>query len=252
MARNFNGNEAVVLSKGALSLAGAYSALAMVKLNSGGDSSWQSLITFTNSGTFVSMFGRTPNPYGNGANKLSFSNTAYGFDVLSTVSVTSSDGWVVLGATKPSGSANVRMHFLKSGTWTHEVAQINNSGGGAATPPSLGTWTTPTLGYTSATDPLSAEVAWAALWDVELSDIYVERVATSWLHLLSSSPAAAWLLDQSATSMKVNDWTGGGASEASLTGTAVSTVSVPFITYGDSEIAIASELTRPYANVSVR
>ncbi|MFF0867620.1 hypothetical protein ACFYUV_38065 [Nonomuraea sp. NPDC003560] len=140
----------------------------------------------------------------------------------SAFTVTSSDGWVLVAATKAAGSATPRMHkyVYSTGAWTHQdgsaaIADAGPVGGGTAF-------------FGSASD---SDIAAVGIWDRVLSDGEVESLAHSLVAWSASAPVGMWVLDQADTAQTVPDWTGRGGQQNSITGTIVATSSAP-IGYG--------------------
>jgi hypothetical protein len=88
------------------------------------------------------------------------------------------------------------------------------------------------LGETD-TDFFGGDIAAAGMWGRVLSDAEVELLTFTLIGWHAAVPTALWHLDQSATTQGVSDLTGGGANQSALTGTTVSTNSVPLFNYGD-------------------
>jgi hypothetical protein len=156
----------------------------------------------------------------------------------STLTVTVSDGWVLAAVTKNDvNPSTVRFHkyVYTTDTWTHE-----NSGTtlGDSTQPStslaIGNWSDASLGF-----PVAGDIDMVGIWNYNMSDAQVECLPfdlAAWY--APAIPRGLWKLDQSSTGQKVIDMTGGGANQDSLTGTAVSTSSVPLWTPGASPMGV--------------
>ncbi|MFF0860891.1 hypothetical protein ACFYUV_03960 [Nonomuraea sp. NPDC003560] len=139
----------------------------------------------------------------------------------STFTVTTSDGWVLVAATKAVGTTTPRMHkyVYSTNTWTHE----NGSASFADSGPAITTWF---MGSQS-----DCDLAAVAAWDRVLSDSEIESLAHSLMSWPVTAPQGMWVLDQADTTQTVPDWTGRGGQQSSITGTAVATSSAP-IGYG--------------------
>jgi hypothetical protein len=131
----------------------------------------------------------------------------------------------VVAISKAAGTTAPRFHKYKVSTnvWTHE-----NAGATIADPttPSQG----PTIGGIAAN--ANIELGVVGLWNVVLSDAQIEALPFSLSSWRQIGPSAMWLFDQQAIAQKIRDMSGGGANEATLTGTSVSTSSVPLLSYG--------------------
>lgn len=147
----------------------------------------------------------------------------------STFTVLVSEGWVLVGVTKATGTVVPRFHkyVFSTDTWTHtdsatSIANAAVPGGGCK----LGAKAGPG-------DFFDGDLAGAAVWDIVLADTQVEALPFGLLPWFApATPKALWLLDQSAVGQKVLDLTGNGSDETAITGTAVSTGSVPVFNIG--------------------
>lgn len=209
MARNFdNADDTVITALGACDVLPPFTVA--VLFLTGADGADQNLFTTNGGGNRLVLYRRS-------SNKVSYASDDSSHST-STFTVTTSDGWVIVAASKVSGSAAARLHRYAFGTntWTHEdgdtaVGDHSSAAGGQIY-----------LSYACGSD-----IECTALWNYVLTDAQVETLATSWQHWVSLAPVGGWLFDQSLTTQNVVDWTGGGANQSSLVGTAVSTSSVP-------------------------
>lgn len=162
-----------------------------------------------------------------------------GGEATSTLTVLTSSSWVLVAVTKASGSATPRFHRLVYSTnvWTHEAGSGAITDGGS--PGAGGTFRT----AWQTGDLFQGDIAAIGIWPSALSDSQVEALAYSLAHWHAVAPQAMWVFDQSATMQSVLDWTGGGANQSSLTGTAVATTSVPVLGYGASPVAVSNVIT---------
>jgi hypothetical protein len=130
----------------------------------------------------------------------------------------SSDGWVIIGFSKATGSATVRAHkyVLSTDTWTHSnLGSIGDSFG--LTPDLV------RIGNQSANSgALNGNLALAAVWDSVLSDGDIEDL-TSLGAWRAADPAGLWLFTQESTDDPVEDLTGNGADQVAIGGTTVVT-----------------------------
>lgn len=156
-------------------------------------------------------------------NRLNYANTVGNGD--STFTVVSSENWVLVAGSKAAGTAKPRLHkyVYDTDAWTHADSGDPAFGDGS-TPGSSGLFR---LGLTS-----SMDIQIAGFWARVLSDAEVEQLALTLQGWLAAAPTAAWLFDQSLTTQKLVDWTGGGANESSIVGTSVPTASAPIFSYG--------------------
>lgn len=126
--------------------------------------------------------------------------------------------WVIQVITKATGSATPRYHLYRNGTWRHADGQAalgnpsTQAGGNIRIPSFAG------LSF----DPL--DVAVAAQWNgTALSDGQIETLTTNlqsqdWFDL---DPSGLWNFNQASTGTAVDDVTGNGADQTSITGTTV-------------------------------
>lgn len=136
------------------------------------------------------------------------------------------DDWVLLGWSKTAGSSTPRFHRYKYSTdaYIHEDGTVTFGDGRTVNHVRIGQY--------EGVNNLNAEVAVVAVWNRVLSDAEFEALPFSLQAWHALAPAALWPLDQSATTQSVLDLTGGGANQTTLNGTAVSTASVPVLSYG--------------------
>lgn len=136
--------------------------------------------------------------------------------------------WYVVAGSKAAGVGLIR-HALfdySTGTWTH---QSPTSAADAGTTP-----TSITIGRhaTSTAQAWDGDIVVGALWRRALGVADFERLPYSLQAWMAAAPSAAWLLDQQSVAQPLLDWTGGGANQTAITGTAVSAESVPWFSYG--------------------
>lgn len=211
--RTFAGNEVVAFTKATIAFTGAFTFLTLIRLNAAGDAAYNSMFGGNNSGAFAWQFSRTP------ANVIQVDPGTGG----STFTLVGADGWLIVGVTKAAGSVAPRAHIFKAGAWTHQ-----NFGSAQS---DLPTWNEPRVGWSSATDPLNADVHWTAAWNSELTDGNIEGILSGGFMddfaLSALAPDALWYFDQAAVGTSVSDLTGHGNDQSSRTGTAVSSGDIP-------------------------
>lgn len=155
-------------------------------------------------------------------------NRLYGWNIggyAPTITVSTTDNWVLLAVTKVPGTNTPRFHkyVFDTNTYTAENA------GGTAVDGSAGSGAV--IGN-SGGDVFQGDMAVVGSWDYALSDEQIKGLAHSLQNWYASAPKGLWLLDQASTSMPVLDATGNGANQTGINGTAVSTQSQPAISYG--------------------
>lgn len=144
----------------------------------------------------------------------------------SALTFTVADGWSLIGCSKDTGTVAPRFHkYTYAGnSWTHQ-----NSGTSVANY-SVSSSEGPSLGYIA--NSYNGELALVGLWNVILTDAQVECLPFSLASWFQVNPMGLWLLDQASTSQKVLDLSGNGSHENGISGTSVSTSSVPVFSYG--------------------
>jgi hypothetical protein len=140
-------------------------------------------------------------------------------------------GWQFLAVTKAAGASNVvdgTRYVYSNNTFTNTASSVVGN--------PAGTIARPYIGALGATDFFLGDIAIVAFWSRKLAATEVANLPFSLQAWYTSAPTAAWLLDQAATGQKIRDFTGGGANESTLTGTTVSTNSVPVFGYWDHQM----------------
>lgn len=135
----------------------------------------------------------------------------------------SASNWYAISASKATGTTTPRLHVYDctAGTWTHENA--------SGTRPNSSTPTTRNaLGVNSAGTGafFTGTIQLAAFWSSVLDDTATAALI-SLSAVIAAAPNALWILDQASTAIPVPDYTGNGADETALTGTTVSSVTIP-------------------------
>jgi hypothetical protein len=227
MARTFDGSgDFIKTSVGACALTGAFTVVCVIRRNSN-STSYHNLLTAQTGALTGSQYGLEIESNGDG-NNLQIQSGNTGFQA-SSFTVTTTDGWCLVAGGKASGTATPRMHkyVYSSNTWTHQ-----NAGGTLGNPSSVsggvlafGTWE-------NDLDDYDGDLAVAAIFDRNLTDVEVEQLAHTLQGWYAAGPVGMWIFDQSAIGQTVIDNTGNGANQSSITGTAVATSSAPGPGYG--------------------
>lgn len=140
----------------------------------------------------------------------------------STTTSLSTSTWYLIGATKATGTATPRIHIYActGATWAHENA--SSSIANSSTPA-----TRAQLGVTPAGAAyMNGNVQLAAVWDSVLDDTAMETLV-SLTAIIDASPVGLWILDQASTATAVTDYTGNGADQSAISGTSVTTDTIP-------------------------
>lgn len=138
------------------------------------------------------------------------------------------DGWAMFAVTKAAGASSPRFHYYvyATDTWTRASATTAVTGTTTAR-------TSVRIGSAaSGSNTLNGDIAAVAAYSVALTDEQVGSLPSSLSTWAALGPTAMWVLDQADVSQPVIDWTGGGANQSAITGTAVSANSVPILSYG--------------------
>jgi hypothetical protein len=227
--RLFNGTtDAIVCLPGAAaSMAAApFTYAALMKRN---DTALQPIMAFANNAT------TTSSTFSNGlattrvqAAATNNFYTACVADSIPTLAVVNADNWVLLVATKASGSVAVNHHRYVLGTATMTRAAGGAIADGAA--PS-GTFRF-AFGKDEFTNFGAFYLATAAVWSVALSNAQVDEItsALSTASMFNNSagvPKALWDFNQASTATPVPDLSGGGADQTAIAGTTVDTGNDP-------------------------
>ncbi len=132
--------------------------------------------------------------------------------------------WYLVVVTKDTGTVAPRFHIydIAANSWVHNTGVSTTANSAVpVTQTTIGSTATAAVGF-------DGDIAVGAIWNVVLSDVQCEALfgpIQNWF--APAVPTAMWLLDQGDTAINVLDITGGGANQTSLSGTTVSTNSVP-------------------------
>jgi hypothetical protein len=224
MARAFAaGSDVVTLSPGTAAgiTFGTFGLIVRRGSDSGGGS-WTSLMTIWTGGT-----PRASVTF-DGSDNLAFEGGPG--DGSSAVSLKTADGWALVTWSKATGSAaiNVQKYLFATDAWsTGSISAMGNWTGGTSL--QIG------QGISSAFD---GDIAVAGVWGRALSDAEIKNLPFSLHAWHAAAPNGLWVLDQSLTTQAVGDLTGGGANQSAITGTTVSTSSVPVFNIGDGPVLV--------------
>ena len=90
-------------------------------------------------------------------------------------------------------------------------------------------------------EAFDGDIAVAGVFPGVLSDAAIESMPFTLAAWYSLTPLALWVLDQQAVAQTVNDLAGGGSQQSAITGTTVSTQSVPLFNYTDGAVEVTRE-----------
>jgi hypothetical protein len=157
-----------------------------------------------------------------------------GISAISTLSTAISVGWMLVAATKAAGG-NPVVHYryqYSSDSWSSESVGTSIADASAADGVSLGA-------PPSGASRLQGDLAAAAVFPGRvLTAGELTSLPYSFASWLALQPGAMWVLDQQDVGQSVVDWTGGGANQTAITGTSVSTGSVPILSYGHRVVGV--------------
>ncbi len=148
--------------------------------------------------------------------------------------IASAGEWLLLTGSKAAGTQPISagMYRYSTDTWSRETLASRGDPVGAAT--------TINHGYhvTASGVGLDGDLAVGALWKRSLTATEFDSLPYSIAAWLSLAPSGLWAFDQSLTSQALLDLTGGGANQTAISGTSISTASVPILSYGHPILAV--------------
>lgn len=164
---------------------------------------------------------------GSGANnnELGYQSNAGGTFVAGQQILTTDD-WCVDALTKGAGTVAPIGYKCILGGADSEVTAANNVADHVANDLSLGSVRFGGAGF----GDLSALVAVVGALNAKLTFADIKSLKllwSNWVALFAGAGAGLWRFDQASTSDPVNDQTGNGANQTSLTGTSVNTTDIP-------------------------
>lgn len=151
---------------------------------------------------------------------LSLGLSSAGVAQQGTSTFLSTDGLVIAGVDWDAVNVNFHKFVFSPEAWTHQNAAASDTTGGAAP----GTNGFMTFGQWEGTDQNNSRYVCAAVWNRVLSTAEWELLGggiSAWSQL---NPLGLWDFRIGATSMAVNDITGGGGSQSSQAGTSVAAI----------------------------
>lgn len=239
MARTFDGTDDFIThSIGGCNITGPHSIAAIVRRNV--NSVKHTIISLTDSSTVNERIRMGLND--------SDARVIYATDgqggATASVTLVASEGWALVAGNKPAGTSTPRLHKYVYGTnaWVHangDITRVDNTAPGTGGKVLFGRRTSATPDY------LNGDTLLIGVWNRELSDAEFERLPFSLLHWHASAPVGLWLLDQSLTTQNVVDFTGNGANQTAITGTAVATNHPPVWNRGHEMVTVT--VTAPAA-----
>lgn len=156
---------------------------------------------------------------------------------IATAGMTSASGWGLVAVTKATGTVAPRGHryLYSDNSWVHAdsgTTLANGSGAGSGTV---------RFANRAGSEWFDGDILVAGVYNAVLTDAQIEQLPFSLLSWFApSSLRGLWLMDQSLTTQAVVDWTGGGANQSAITGTAIATNNTPVFGYGHRVIHVNS------------
>lgn len=158
---------------------------------------------------------------------------------LSTVQAQtlSTSVWYFLLVRKGTGNVTPRfsVYNYTTSAWSHQAGSMGCPNW--PTPGASGTIRQSNAGTSDFHDgEIAVRAAWSNLLPWAATSGGDPLIEATGMHLslaawFNATPTALWVYDQSATTQTIPDLTGGGANQSSLSGTTVSTLSVPSFSY---------------------
>lgn len=156
---------------------------------------------------------------------------------VSSNHITSTSDWYFAVTRKSTGGSTPRssVYSYTNDSWAHS---IHSAGQVEATAPgSSGTIRIESAGAEQFDGDIAVRAAWsnALPWAADTTGDAILESSGLPFNLMAwyaAVPSALWVFDQSDTTQNILDLVGGGASQSSLSGTSVSTNSVPTFSYG--------------------
>ena len=153
--------------------------------------------------------------------------------------------WVTAVVRKATGTTTPRLSWYNHSTkaWTHANAGATTANGtapgasGSSTPPPTAPTAKPGKATSPSPPPGPTRLKWSAdaTGDAQIIDAGLHLSLNAWI---AAAPSGLWVWDQSATAQIVGDRAGGGAGQSAISGTTVSTLSLPDLGYGAPTIQL--------------
>jgi len=210
-SRSFDGNDSIVVSAGTLSTWTYGTWFAVMKRNSTG---YNGIVNAHNAS--VQVIGGLEVMGSFDGHHLGY--MGHNTSRQSALSIQNSDGWVLIAASKATGSQVCRFHKYRfsDATWTHENSDSALADGSQ-------TVSTVRFGIWEGSDFFNGLLASAGVWrQTVLSDASIETLIAGLSAAMVLNPTALWGFNQSSIATPVSDLTGHGANETSIVGTATS------------------------------
>lgn len=143
---------------------------------------------------------------------------------LSGFNVLTADGWVLIAASKASGTVAARLHkyVFNTATWTHDnAANTAANSGVAATSARIGSTQSPAVFF-------GGDIGILGVANTVLNDSAIEALTSGEAAWDSAGFVAKWMLDQASTATPVDDDIG-AADQSAITGTSVTATNIPWV-----------------------
>lgn len=222
MARTFNGTSDVITCTMSTGVANWLFGTMVAVVKRANDTNWNGPMCR------VQVGGTTPESFLDIAPTAHATNNALWCDfgassatASNTPKVLSADGWVLVAAAKATGSVAPVYHYyvFNTGVWTRVTGTAQGDSIGA-------TGGTITLGNTVG-DFFAGDIDVLAFFPTALNNTQMDTLVTSLSAWDALTPTAMWVLDQASTATAVQDRTGNGANQSSISGTSIASTSSP-------------------------
>lgn len=186
MSRRFSGtNDAVAWSIGGASCTGAWTFAVILKLDTG--VTWQGMLgtSITATGSEIGI-----ERHGTGGDFASITGGGAG-TMQSGLAISSADGWMLLAASRPSGSNQI-VRYTKypiGGSPSHSNSNATGHDNSAAQD---GIY----FGHTDGVDDFDGWLACAGIWTTNLNDAQMESLASTMTRANWQSTSPAFLVDE--------------------------------------------------------
>ncbi|WP_213005271.1 LamG-like jellyroll fold domain-containing protein, partial [Paractinoplanes toevensis] len=233
MARNFNGSTDFLRGSAAIPgtvFTAGFSLVIVLRPTFLSSTVWPFGIGSSTSGNY-SIRIEAPGPY------VTYREGGSSYSPASNL-VVPTNVWSLIAITKPAGTSSPRMHLYRYDTdaWARSTSSSSFATGLASNTSAL-------IGSNpSPSAPFAGDIAACAVFNAALSDTQLDVLPYSLSGWLNGLTEALWVLDQQSTGQNAPDLTGRYGTQAAITGTTVSTASVPILSYGHP-ILVATHAT---------
>lgn len=228
MARSFNGTSDVITMTASSPIANWLFGTMVAVVKRGNNTNWNGPVCRVQTGGTVPESFLDISPTAHATNNALWYDFASSQDsATDTPKVLAADGWVLIAASKATGTNTVNLHYyvFNTGVWTRVAAtsQADSIGitGGSVT-----------IGNVVG-DFFIGDIDVVAFFPTALSNAQMDTLPLSLANWDALTPTAMWVLDQASVATPVPDRTGNGANQSAISGTSIAATSSP-LTQGSS------------------